>query len=148
MMLLGVAHVGAGLLLAMEMRRLTVGMPPPTRARWREAALAAYGILRRPWPRILLGSEEIIRLELRHRVHLLDISHTGALMTCEARLPIGTLGHVRAELAALPFTADVAVKRHHGKKGAAADVVLGTQFGSMDDRSRQHLDEFLRRGKD
>jgi predicted MFS family arabinose efflux permease len=56
MMMLGVAHVGAGLLLAMEMRRLTIGMPPPARARWREAALAAYGVLRRPWPRILLGT--------------------------------------------------------------------------------------------
>jgi c-di-GMP-binding flagellar brake protein YcgR len=111
-------------------------------------APSTQSIERRRSPRIQLQSEEAIRLEQRHRVHLLDISHTGALMTCEARLPIGTRGHVRTELAALPFSADVAVKRHHGKKGSTAEVVLGTQFGSMDDRSRQHLAEFLRRGKD
>jgi predicted MFS family arabinose efflux permease len=56
MTLLGVAHVCAGLLLANEMRTLQVGMPPPSRARWHEAALAARGILQRPWARILLGT--------------------------------------------------------------------------------------------
>lgn len=56
MLLLGVAHICAGLLLANEMRRLTVGMPVPGRARWREAAMAAGDILRRPWARILLST--------------------------------------------------------------------------------------------
>ena len=56
LLLVGVAHIAAGIALALEMRRLTIGVPPPGRARWREAALAAYAILSRPWPRILLGT--------------------------------------------------------------------------------------------
>ncbi len=56
MVLVGVAHIGAGLLLANEMRRLAIGMPVPGRARWHEAAMAARDILRRPWARILLGT--------------------------------------------------------------------------------------------
>jgi MFS transporter, YNFM family, putative membrane transport protein len=56
MVLVGVAHIGAGLLLANEMRYLAIGMPVPGRARWHEAAMAARDILRRPWARILLGT--------------------------------------------------------------------------------------------
>ncbi len=56
MVLVGIAHICAGLLLANEMRRLAVGMPVPGRARWHEAAMAARDILRRPWARILLGT--------------------------------------------------------------------------------------------
>lgn len=56
MVLVGVAHIGAGLLLVNETRRLAIGMPVPGRARWHEAALAARDILRRPWARILLGT--------------------------------------------------------------------------------------------
>ena len=56
LMLVGIAHFAAGGALALEMRRLTVGMPLPKPARWREAAAAARAILSRPWPRILLGT--------------------------------------------------------------------------------------------
>lgn len=56
LLLIGVAHIVAGVAIALEMRRLTVGIPPPQPARWREAALAAQAILGRPWPRILLGT--------------------------------------------------------------------------------------------
>ena len=56
LLLVGAAHIAAGVALAIETRRLTVGMPPRGPAQWREAALAAYDILRRPWPRILLGT--------------------------------------------------------------------------------------------
>ena len=56
LLLVGVAHLVAGALLAIEMRRLTVGVPAPGRARWGEAALAARDILQRPWARILLGT--------------------------------------------------------------------------------------------
>lgn len=103
---------------------------------------------RRRSPRALLQSEETIRLELRHRVHLLDISQSGALMACETRLPVGTRAIVRTELAGLPFSADAVVKRLHGKGRSGADVVLSMQFGTMDERSRQNLEQFLRRGKD
>src|SRR5262245_43173609 len=53
---IGVGHIAAGVALAIEMRQLSVGMPPRGGARWRDAASAAWGILRRPWPRILLGT--------------------------------------------------------------------------------------------
>jgi hypothetical protein len=105
-------------------------------------------IERRRSPRTELRSNEVVRLELRHRVHLLEISESGALLGCEARLPVGTRAYIRAELAALPFTAEVVVKRHHKKVGVPQMAGLGAQFGSMDDRSRQHLEEFLRRGKE
>lgn len=56
LLLVGVAHIAAGIALALEMRSLTIGVPPPGRARWGEAALAARAILSRPWPRTLLGT--------------------------------------------------------------------------------------------
>ena len=56
LLLVGIAHIAAGLAVALEMRRLTVGVPPPGRAQWGEAARAARDILGRPWPRILLGT--------------------------------------------------------------------------------------------
>ena len=75
----------------------------------------------------------------------MDLSQSGALVECESRLPVGTHGHFRAELSALPFSADLTVRRQHGKPGSEGG--LGTQFGSMDQRSRKHLEQFLRRGK-
>src|SRR5262249_35669119 len=45
LMLLGVLHIGAGLLLVGERRRLTVGVPMPMPPRWKEAAVAAYRVL-------------------------------------------------------------------------------------------------------
>ena len=56
MLLLGAAHVCAGVALIYEIRRLAVGVPPPAPARWADAARAAGAILRRPWARILLGT--------------------------------------------------------------------------------------------
>lgn len=93
-----------------------------------------------------MRSDEVVRLELRNRVKLLDISQSGAILACEAQLPIGTRGYLRTELASLPFSAEAAVTRHV-KAGPRGEVALGTQFGSSDDRSRQHLDHFLRKGK-
>jgi len=56
LMLLGVLHIAAGLLLVGERRRLTVGVPTPMPPRWKEAAVAAYRVLRQPWPRVVLTS--------------------------------------------------------------------------------------------
>jgi hypothetical protein len=104
-------------------------------------------IERRRSPRTEIHSDEVVRLELRHPVQLLEISQSGALLGCEARLPVGARALIRTDLAALPFTAEVVVKRYHVKTGPTQTVALGTQFGSMDDRSRQHLERFLQRGK-
>lgn len=56
MVLVGLAHLVAGVMLAMEMRRLTIGMPAPGPARWAEAATTTLIVLQRPWSRILLGT--------------------------------------------------------------------------------------------
>ena len=102
---------------------------------------------RRRTPRVEMRVNEICRLELRHRVQLLDISQSGALLGCETALPVGSHGQFRAGLAALPFSAEVAIKRQQARP-TKARVTLGTQFASMDDRSKQNLDQFLRRAKD
>ncbi|KAB2920837.1 MAG: MFS transporter [Hyphomicrobiaceae bacterium] len=56
MVLLGVGHFGAGLLLLAEMRRVPAGRSAAGRARWRQAAASAYGLLQRPWVRVVVAS--------------------------------------------------------------------------------------------
>jgi YNFM family putative membrane transporter len=56
LMVLGVVHIVAGALLFAERRRLTIGVPPPSRARWRDAATMTATILKRPWVRIVLAT--------------------------------------------------------------------------------------------
>ena len=105
---------------------------------------------RRRSPRTEVHFDEIVRLELRHPVQLLEISQSGILLGCQAEVPVGARAQVRADLAvALPFSAEVVVKRYHVKTGPRQrqTAALGTEFGSMDDRSRQHLEQFLLRGK-
>ena len=102
---------------------------------------------RRKTPRIDLGGDGELRLELRQKAQLLDISRSGVLVTCEAVVPIGTRGHFRTGLGGLPFTEEVAVKRH-ATRGPAKGVAHGAAFGGMDERSARHLDQFLQRGKD
>ena len=103
---------------------------------------------RRRSPRIELQADEAVRLELRHRVQLLDISQSGALLGCETTLPVGSRGQLRAGLAAVPFSAEIDVKRHHMRNLRKGQIGLGAQFTTMDDRSRESLDGFLKRGKD
>ncbi|MEO6212654.1 MAG: PilZ domain-containing protein [Vicinamibacterales bacterium] len=103
---------------------------------------------RRRTPRVALHLEESVRLELRHRVQLLDISQTGALVGCESGLPVGARGQMRIGLGAEPFSAEVAVKRHHPKSTRPGQIGLGTMFGTMDDRSQRHLEQFLQRAKE
>jgi len=56
LMVLGVVHIVAGALLFAERRRLTIGVPPPSRARWRDAATMTAVILKQPWVRIVLAT--------------------------------------------------------------------------------------------
>ena len=91
---------------------------------------------------------EMIRVELRHRVQLVDISLTGALIACDTKLAVGTHGHFSAALASLPFGADVVLGRHHPTPARQRQTGLGSSFSSMDERSRKHLEQFLRRGSE
>jgi c-di-GMP-binding flagellar brake protein YcgR len=103
-------------------------------------------IERRQTPRTELPGEEMCGVEIRQRVRLLDISQSGVLLACEAPLPVGTRGQLRAGLAALPFTADVAVRRHAAGR-AHPRAGIGAQFAAIDERSTRHLEQFLTRGK-
>jgi hypothetical protein len=95
-----------------------------------------------------MPSDEGIRIEVRHRVQLLDISMSGALMACAVKLPLGTRGRVHAGLGVTPFSAEVVIRRHHARPGAHTQVGLAAIFSSMDQRSRENLEQFLRRGSD
>lgn len=81
-------------------------------------------------------------------MQLLDISQSGALLGCDTSLPVGTKGQFRAGLAALPFSAEVAIRRHQGRSPVKGQTGLGAQFAAMDERSKNNLDLFLKRGKD
>ena len=103
---------------------------------------------RRKHPRGSVVPGGVVRLELRNRVRVLDISQSGALIACETLLPVGTRGHIRAGLASQPFSAEVAVRRQQPRQVQKRGFMnLGTLFGSMDDRSRRSLDLFLPRSK-
>ena len=101
---------------------------------------------RRRTPRVDLGGDGELRLELRQRAQLLDISRSGVLVACDAVVPLGTKGQFRTGLAGLPFTAEVAVKRH-AKRGGGKGTAHGASFGTMDERSVKHLEGFLQKGK-
>ena len=101
---------------------------------------------RRRTPRITVGADDAVRLELRHRVQLLDISKSGALLSCEVPLPLGTRGHFRAGLAGLPFGVELEVRRHQPRP-TTRNVGLGAKFGIPDERSTRHLDLFLQKAK-
>ena len=105
------------------------------------------GIERRRSPRIELQADEVLRLEMRHRVQVLDISQSGVLLGTGTVVPVGSRGKLRAALVSAPFCAEIDVKRHKGRN-AKGQYGLGAQFTVMDDRSRHSLDSFLKRGKD
>jgi len=111
-------------------------MPQPT-SKWIERGRT---------PRTEVPGQEACGVEIRQRVRLLDISESGVLVACEAPLPIGTRGHLRAGLAALPFSADIAVKRQAGGP-SRPQVGIGAVFAGMDERSAKHLEQFLVQGK-
>jgi MFS transporter, YNFM family, putative membrane transport protein len=56
LLVLGVLHLWAGLLLLRQRRRLGAGSTLSGRPRWKEAARAAYGLARERWVRVVLIS--------------------------------------------------------------------------------------------
>ena len=56
LVVLGLAHAAAGMLLLGEMRRLQVTAQPAGRIRWGEAAASTWGVLQLPWVRVVLGT--------------------------------------------------------------------------------------------
>lgn len=106
-------------------------------------------IERRRHVRVNVPAGEGVQFEVRHRVRLLDISLSGALLACDASLPLGSVGKVRAALSAAPFTAELQVRREHPVTGTRQmSPALGTMFLSMDEASRRGLEQFLRRASE
>jgi hypothetical protein len=103
---------------------------------------------RRRLPRVEVsdGVRPVCRLQLRTRIRLLDISLSGALLSSDAQLPVGTRGHLSAAVGAAPFSSDVQVKRltDHGGR----DTGLGTMFIEMDEVSRKSLERFLEKASE
>jgi len=83
------------------------------------------------------------RLELRTRVRLVDISGTGALLATDVAVPVGTAGHLRAGIGPA-FAPAIEVMRQMST-GQRPSLAMGTIFTSMDDQSRQSLEEFLKK---
>ena len=103
---------------------------------------------RRRTPRVELTADETVRVELRHRVQLMDISLTGALIACGVKLPVGIRGYLRTGLAAGTFTAEIESRRHHRLAEQDGQMSLGAIFSSMDEESRRNLERFLRRASE
>jgi MFS transporter, YNFM family, putative membrane transport protein len=118
LVVLGLVHVAAGLLLLREMRRLGVTAPPSTRIRWGEAAAAARGVVRRPWVRTVLG---ITFLE--GMVMFGALAYVGAELHERFGLSLGVVGAMLAAFGAgalfYSATAGTLVPRY-GQAGLAA----------------------------
>jgi hypothetical protein len=103
---------------------------------------------RRRHPRVNMPHREVVRLELRQPVQLLDISLSGALLACQVPVWPGGQAHLRLALASEPFDADLHVRRRHPDTAMDGRVGLGTMFLAMDDTSRRSLERFLRRASE
>ena len=103
---------------------------------------------RRRHPRVNLPHREVVRLEVRQPVQLLDISLSGALLACQVPVWPGGQAHLRVALSSEPFDADVQVRRRHPDSLSDGRIGLGTMFLAMDETSRRSLERFLRRASE
>ena len=97
---------------------------------------------RRRSPRIPV-TDEHCRLHVRTRVRLVDLSASGALIASEVPLPVGATGQLRFALGGDAFCPSVQIHRRAGITNR--ELLLGSMFISMEDRSRRRLEEFLKR---
>ena len=104
-------------------------------------------IERRKSPRMPCRGDHSWKLTLRAPVRLLDISAGGTLFASDIPVPLTENGRLRVRFAGRPFDADVTVVRqaHLGPsfKGYGRHE-LAAVFNSMDQRSREAMEEFLR----
>jgi c-di-GMP-binding flagellar brake protein YcgR len=108
----------------------------------------ASGAERRRVPRVAVDDGLECRLEVRTRVRLVDISLTGTLMASDAQLPVGTRAHMHAGVGSAPFAPDVQVQRIVDRHSRESKPALGAVFVGMDEKSRQSLEEFLRKASE
>ena len=90
LLMLGVLHIGAGLLLLKERRRLSIGVTLPGKPRWADAAFETARVLRQSWVRVVLisvfiegmamfGALAYVGADLHHRFGL-GLGMVGALL--------------------------------------------------------------------
>lgn len=103
---------------------------------------------RRRVPRVAVDGALECQIEVRTRIRLVDISLTGALLSSEAQLPVGTRAHLQAGVGASPFAPDVQVQRIVDRGNREAKPALGAVFVGMDEKSRRSLEEFLRKASE
>jgi c-di-GMP-binding flagellar brake protein YcgR len=106
------------------------------------------GAERRRVPRVAVDEGLECRLEVRTRVRLVDISLTGALLSSEAQLPVGTRAHMQAGVLSAPFAPDVQVQRIVDRSSRESKPALGAVFVGMDEKSRRSLEAFLRKASE
>jgi hypothetical protein len=102
---------------------------------------------RRQTPRVAIGEGVECRLDLRSRVRLLDISLSGALLAAELAMPVGAAAQLRSALGAGPLRTEVQVRRSVRLAGGVPLKGVGAVFTAMDDRSRQALEDFLKKAR-
>jgi predicted MFS family arabinose efflux permease len=97
LLLLGILHIGAGLLLLNEQRRLGAGLTSPRQPRWIEAARAAYRLVRLPWVRVVLISVFIEGMAMFGA-----LAYVGADLHARFGLGLGMVGAFLPRLARAP----------------------------------------------
>lgn len=96
--------------------------------------------------RVRMPETQHVQLGIRHRVQLIDISLSGALLASDVMLPVGAQARLRTGLVTGPFVANLEVRRQQSANGTeASSPALGAMFMSMDAVSRRSLELFLRR---
>jgi len=100
---------------------------------------------RRQHPRVPVRDGLLCQLEVRARVHLVDISASGALLTADVSLPVGCHARLRSTIGNKAFGSAVEVRRQAKSARPDQPVALGATFTDMDEHSRRSLDEFLKK---
>jgi hypothetical protein len=102
---------------------------------------------RRQSPRVTVGGGIECQLDLRSRVRLLDISLSGALLAADLAMPVGASAQLRSGLGASPLRTDVQVRRSARLAAGLPLKGVGAVFTAMDERSRQTLEDFLKKAR-
>ena len=104
LVVLGIVHMVAGLLLLGEMRRLEAGVPAPGGARWRHSAASAYSVLQDRWARTVLISVFIEGLAMFG-----GLAYVGADLHQRFGLSLGVVGALLASFGAVALAAGYAM---------------------------------------
>jgi hypothetical protein len=102
---------------------------------------------RRQTPRVTVGGGVECRLDLRSRVRLMDISLSGALLAADLAVPVGVAAQLRSGLGASSLRTDVQVRRSARLAAGVPLKGVGAVFTAMDERSRQSLEDFLKKAR-